>query len=793
MAFAGSSPSRPPSRPGGAAAERPVLAPPPAKDAPARAPFLQRNLGYRVQDRRLFPRRPASEASTLRVALASLTVRTPAAVRVYLVARDAATPGAPPVALAVREFLLTPLRAGDADENCAGALRLSAGGPDGCVFDLTCVQPFPVTWAVELVLEVRAGGAGTSGKAALAGQVPVRGGGRWNGCTGKGAELAAVLRPPGEDYFAPACGLAVDVFPGVAEALEERVAAEAAAAAAAAELEAQAVARRGRAAGAVARDAVACDPEYKYGGRLRTHAERAVGTAAADDADVIEAQTQALALAQAQAAARRRKRELNERVAARLDTAAVSITLEVSKRGDGEAAERRSRVGMDRVFVAPLLQSFSGLFPDAPACTVVRTDSVCPLCLLNCHRPVTLLTHMQVDHSELSMRPVQFPVCGAVEPPSIDHPYRPPVLTSDEDDDGARARPRPRPRQALAVTRYVRAHAAAPSLSHARKGERTVPPNTDPADPAPAWELVFVSPTRYPTWQRAEAEWTAAFRAAVAALPDCPSGGPGCACVTCRRRTPAVDVGDAIHAGSVPNGEQEVGDGCRSDASDLTTVYDAEEEGHGPYRPVYSRRPAWKELGVTPPLAPKPGRKMQLPSARSLAEVVREKELFHMVSLQRITPAHVDEADPDSEEDIDDSWRLQYAEDELRALSDATPKQKALWSLWNQFAFDKFAAAQYGMRYTRYSVELFALRWQRKIKELGLRLEFVAFLRALHVHGCIDGVAILSAVRCVDGEKAVEDCAESAVPKGVDCGGRAAKMETVPQRRGKPGKPKKRK
>jgi VEFS-Box of polycomb protein len=145
----------------------------------------------------------------------------------------------------------------------------------------------------------------------------------------------------------------------------------------------------------------------------------------------------------------------------------------------------------------------------------------------------------------------------------------------------------------------------------------------------------------------------------------------------------------------------------------------------------------------------------------------RDKTVFHLVSVAPFKAEHFDENDKDSEEEIDFSWRRQLNEEKLDAL-DVRPKQKVLWTMWNRFAFDKMAAGEYAERYTRFSLELFATLYRSEILRLGLRVEFMSFIRALHVHGCIDGTAIISALKCLAGQKSMAECSESMLPKGID-------------------------
>jgi hypothetical protein len=141
-------------------------------------------------------------------------------------------------------------------------------------------------------------------------------------------------------------------------------------------------------------------------------------------------------------------------------------------------------------------------------------------------------------------------------------------------------------------------------------------------------------------------------------------------------------------------------------------------------------------------------------------EVFGQHALYHVVSMTPFTEAHFDERDPDSEDEIDHSWRLRMQEQDVNALP-VSAKHKVLWTMWNRHVFQSGAAGSYGYRFTRHEVELFAIDMRHDIQRLGLRVHFVAFLRALHVHGHIDAEAVLSAVQCLDHRKKRRACNET--------------------------------
>jgi VEFS-Box of polycomb protein len=138
--------------------------------------------------------------------------------------------------------------------------------------------------------------------------------------------------------------------------------------------------------------------------------------------------------------------------------------------------------------------------------------------------------------------------------------------------------------------------------------------------------------------------------------------------------------------------------------------------------------------------------------------------LYHVKSFARFHESHFDENDADSEDEVDHSWRLTMQEEDVMALP-VSSKHKVLWTMWNRHVFENGSCGSYGYQFTRYEVEMFAVEMRRDILRLGLRLIFVAFLRALHVHGQIDAEAVISALQCLDHRKMRRSCNDSRRPR----------------------------
>lgn len=171
------------------------------------------------------------------------------------------------------------------------------------------------------------------------------------------------------------------------------------------------------------------------------------------------------------------------------------------------------------------------------------------------------------------------------------------------------------------------------------------------------------------------------------------------------------------------------------------------------------------------------GNKKNDKSMLEMASVQREKkfdfqeafghlQLYHIVSVSDIKEEHYDPDELDSEDEVDQSWRLDLLMERVCGLEDVTPKEKLMWIMWNKFVHENYPIPSvYSERYTRYTMELFALEYGPQVKEKKLRVHFLGFLRALHTHGLIDVDAITSVMLCLDGRKKRRQCAMSSRPE----------------------------
>lgn len=375
------------------------------------------------------------------------------------------------------------------------------------------------------------------------------------------------------------------------------------------------------------------------------------------------------------------------------------------------------------------LRTFAGLVPDDANATIVRTDYVCPICFVNCWRERTFASHAATEHGEYRIS------CEAL------------VLKSGGEDDGFGS---------------LRERTV-----HAFSAERRDIANTGATKPVlssfpGSCEVVYASRSRFPQWDNTEVAWKVSLQSLLGA----------CEIGNARGQQSAMDVREV----SGENEYDQKSSGSDGYESDTDFDVDEFEKEHSPQFSLDDLH--WKEF--LPPLAPLARPDAKGRAEKMLAEAVSSLKLYHVVSLERVKVSHLAGNGYDSEEDGDNSWRLQIAEDDLRALRRVDPKHRALWALWNRFAFAQCAAGKFGDRYTRYSLELFALMCSSELRRLGLRVQFLAFCRSLHVHGCVDASGVISAFQCLDGDKTLAQCRESALPKGDMIGDDGLSMRRHP-------------
>lgn len=384
----------------------------------------------------------------------------------------------------------------------------------------------------------------------------------------------------------------------------------------------------------------------------------------------------------------------------------------------------------------PVIITVTYTAPNLPSWRVTRHDFNCPWCHRNCHRFRTLLTHFQFEHDELKFALHQNNASIA--------------------DGATDAAGNPADSVGFSV-----------QLDVALAGDPAAP-TVLPSERKETFEEEFIHPVRYPGPRIAEA---VRRRLAAAKLDD------GAEADVEGDANADDDTSSDMDDDDAPANAQYLSvirDRLWSYCSHCARRHDRSYNGRTDFCSEWcelSRR-AQRPGGDSRPMA----EHASVPRTPRVdfARVFNGVQLFHVVSMAPIRPSHVEDDDPDSEEEVDQSWRLQLALERVRGLEGITAKERVLMSLWNTFAFENEPIpSMYGERYTRYTLELFALECGERIRTLGLRLQLLGFLRALHVHGLIDSKGILSVMLCLDGKKKRRDLALSRRPEApVELNGR---------------------
>lgn len=390
------------------------------------------------------------------------------------------------------------------------------------------------------------------------------------------------------------------------------------------------------------------------------------------------------------------------------------VSMEVEGRSgiDGDGVNR----GMSHSAEADVTL-FSGFVRRNPAVVFARLDDVCPLCVIDCEHPATLREHIEVNHAQVRAN-------GVLAPRAVTVYY---VEQWLEVNDSSR----------LLVPAW-----------------RLTP--TEPAETL-VWPKLSV-----PSWAVVGQKWAEFFRDIVADLPDCTTGiGQSCLCTNCRWKLGPSKIG---LPGISHNAIASLADKDDTDTVSGSSMSAFDDDGKRIWCFDLPRVPTEGKIdvGVVAPLVVSARKKADV---SELKRAARQTELYHIPAVSRLKEGGIVPGDADSEDEcmMDDSFRLQIDLDALTALrsQSRSVKQRILWSMWNEFEYKKGAAGQFGERYTRYSLELFALTWRRMIFKLRLRIELLSFLHALHNFGRIDAPAVISVLHCLDGAKTIDDCEES--------------------------------
>lgn len=359
---------------------------------------------------------------------------------------------------------------------------------------------------------------------------------------------------------------------------------------------------------------------------------------------------------------------------------------------------------------------FSGFVRRRPEVVFARTDDVCPLCVIDCEHPATLRAHVEANHALVQ-------ATGVLSPRAV---------------------------TVFSVERWLETN----------ENSRMLVPLTRRAPAGPTQTLVWPHVSVH-SWRVVEQKWAHFFREIVADLPACTTGiGQSCTCTTCRWKLGPTNIRPPAVPHDASASLADTDDAHTLSASSMSACDDGQRERCFDLPRV--RTEGRIDVGVVAPLVVSARKKADV---SELKRAARQTELYHIPAISRLKEDGILPGDADSEDEcmMDDSFRLQIDLDALTALrsQSRSVKQRILWSMWNEFEYKKGAAGQFGDRYTRYSLELFVLTWRRIVFQLGLRIELLSFLHALHNFGRIDAPAVISVLHCLDGAKTIKDCDES--------------------------------
>lgn len=372
---------------------------------------------------------------------------------------------------------------------------------------------------------------------------------------------------------------------------------------------------------------------------------------------------------------------------------------------------------------------------------IVRHDFVCPWCHRNCYRYRTLLSHFQMEHDQmkfalLSLGPNKSPESdeesgGVGERESVPFSVRFSVESIDQQP----------------VSRIEAPSSSVPKRTRKSDGSVQLPEH-----------VVYVNPDRYGSYMTnatSSAKADEQVREAIERISLGESRG----------------LGDDLSAASTELHENRRRDLLSTIGEELSACC---KHCQRPHNSSFKSNPNFcsdwceatytttKDVDIPLSLVASGRRRKKVNFRQSLGH----RKLFHVVTMAPVKEEHFDEDDPDSEDEVDQSWRGHLAIERVMALEDANTMETLWMVMWNKFAHEHFPLpGLYGDRFTRYGLELFAIENRAHIIRLKLRLKFIGFLHVLHVHGLIDSVAVLSIFQCLDGKKKRRDIALSCRPE----------------------------
>lgn len=374
---------------------------------------------------------------------------------------------------------------------------------------------------------------------------------------------------------------------------------------------------------------------------------------------------------------------------------------------------------------------------------IVRHDFICPWCHRNCHRFRTLLAHFQVEHDQM-----KFSFQG-IRPhdrsDDMEIPASVPFLLKFE------------------VQRVNHEPVEIGSKKRKKANDKNLRSSTVSND---TLEDVYANPKRYGSYMGAVEKPSTAEEEVDAAMKKITINGGNV-----DSDSASTEFDDDRDRNFFSMVQDELGNNCKHCLRSHNKSYNGKANFCSEWCEIIYRKEltegsssGQRSARLCGPLS----NHASVPRHRKFnyKETLGKLKLYHVVSVCEAKEEHFEEDDPDSEEEVDHSWRLALSLEKIRHLEGVSPKEKILWMMWNRFAHENYPIPSvYAERYTRYTCELFALEVGSQIARLKLRVHFFGFLRALHIHGLIDSKAIISILLCLDGKKKRRDCSISSRPE----------------------------
>ncbi|CAN8075411.1 unnamed protein product [Agarophyton chilense] len=402
---------------------------------------------------------------------------------------------------------------------------------------------------------------------------------------------------------------------------------------------------------------------------------------------------------------------------------------------------------------------------------IIRRDFVCPWCHRNCYRYRTLLSHFQMEHEHMKFQ------LTSLKSPTL--------FNENGQDSGAAARKKSFPY--LVNFSVERVHPQPQSVHDQLPS--SIPKRTrSGGGPAQLPEqVIYANPRRFGSYASDANNSTGAEKQVREGIERVSLKDSGAA--SDAHSVASTELYDNTRRDLLSTIDEELGNCCKHCLRPHIFAYEANTRFCSEWcEATYTANRDEDGVSLRGDSRFFPLSSYARSNSRKRFDFRRclgHRKLFHVVSMTPMKEEHYDEDDPDSEDEVDQSWRGRLAIERTMYLENTTTTETLFMVMWNKFAHENFPLPSlYGDRFTRYTLELFAIENRAHIIRLKLRLKFLAFLRLLHMHGLIDSVAVLSIFQCLDGKKKRRDIALSSRPERCLAGsnGRGGRVRRVGSR-----------